>query len=143
MMRRRTFISTSTAYDTILMPLNPADPSYLSFEKTVLPVAVQRGLGIQAMKSTANAGLLSDIHLKDCLSYVLSLPVHCLALGCTTIGQIEDDVRIAQGFQRMSEQAMAGLRERAKRLAGPRLENWKRDNNQKASAVPYRDGALG
>ena len=49
------------AYDTILMPLNPADPAYLSFEKMVLPVAVQRGLGIQAMKSTANAGLLSDL----------------------------------------------------------------------------------
>ena len=130
------------AYDTILMPLNPADPSYLSFEKAVLPVAVQRGLGIQAMKSTANAGLLSDIHLKDCLSYVLSLPVHCLALGCTTVGQIEDDVRIAQQFQPMSEQAMAGVRERAKRLAGPRLENWKRDNNQKASASHYHDGAL-
>ena len=89
------------AYDTILMPLNPADPSYLSFEKMVLPVAVQRGLGIQAMKSTANAGLLSDLPLKDCLTYVLSLPVHCLALGCTTIGQVEDDVRIAQQFQPM------------------------------------------
>src|SRR5579884_227985 len=76
-------------YDTILMPLHAADPSYLSFEKMVLPVAVQRGLGIQGMKSTANAGLLSEIHLKDCLTYVLSLPIHCLALGCTTIGQIE------------------------------------------------------
>jgi predicted aldo/keto reductase-like oxidoreductase len=131
------------AYDTILMPLNPADPSYLSFEKAVLPVAVQRGLGIQAMKSTANAGLLSDIHLKECLSYVLSLPVHCLALGCTTIGQIEDDVRIAQQFQRMTEQTMAEVRERARRLSGPRLENWKRDTNQKASAPHYCDGALG
>ena len=86
-------------YDTILMPLNAADPSYLSFEKMVLPVAVERGMGIQAMKSTANAGLLSRLHVKDCLSYVLSLPVHCVALGCTTIGQIEDDVRIAQQFQ--------------------------------------------
>jgi predicted aldo/keto reductase-like oxidoreductase len=130
-------------YDTILMPLNPADPAYLSFEKMVLPVAVQRGLGIQAMKSTANAGLLSDIHLKDCLTYVLSLPVHCLALGCTTIGQIEDDVRIAQQFEPMAEQQMAVLRERAKRLAGPRLENWKRDSNQKASTLRYRDGARG
>src|SRR6266571_2030661 len=61
-------------YDSILMPLNPADPSYLSFEKLVLPVAVGRGMGIQGMKSTANAGLLSELHLKDCLSYVLSLP---------------------------------------------------------------------
>lgn len=130
-------------YDTILMPLNPADPSYLSFEKSVLPVAVRRGLGIQAMKSTANAGLLGDIHLKDCLGYVLSLPVHCLALGCTTVGQIEDDVRIAQQFQPMPEQQMAEVRERARRLAGPRLENWKRDTGQKASAFRYRDGVLG
>src|SRR6476661_8576442 len=109
------------AYDTILMPLNPADPSYLSFENAVLPVAVQRGLGIQAMKSTGNAGLLSDIPLKDCLTYVLSLPVHCLALGCTTIGQVEDDVRIAQQFKPATPTDMAKLRERAKRLAGPRL----------------------
>jgi aryl-alcohol dehydrogenase-like predicted oxidoreductase len=130
------------AYDTILMPLNPADPSYLSFEKMVLPVAVQRGLGIQAMKSTANAGLLSDLPLKDCLTYVLSLPVHCLTLGCTTIGQVEDDVRIAQQFQPMPAAQMAKLREQAKRLAGPRLENWKRDPAQRASAPPYRDGAM-
>src|SRR5258708_2429723 len=100
-------------------------------------------MGIQAMKSTANSKLLHSITVRDCLSYVLSLPVHCLALGCTTIGQIEDDVRIAQQFQPMPEQTMAAVRERAKRLAGPRLENWKRDNNQKASAFHYRDGALG
>src|ERR1039457_3635163 len=57
-------------YDTILMPLNPADPSYLSFEKLVLPVAVERGMGIQGMKSTANSRLLHAIPLKDCLTYV-------------------------------------------------------------------------
>lgn len=33
-------------YDTILMPLHIADPGYLSFEKLVLPVAVERGMGI-------------------------------------------------------------------------------------------------
>ena len=129
-------------YDTILMPLNPADPAYLSFEKMVLPVAVELGLGIQAMKSTANAGLLADLHLKDCLSYVLSLPVHCLALGCTTVGQIEDDVRIAQQFRPLPAEEMEKIRGRAKRLSGPRLENWKRDTTQKA-ALPYRDGARG
>ena len=129
-------------YDTILMPLNPADPTYLSFEKLVLPVAVGRGMGIQGMKSTANAGLLSDIHVKECLTYVLSLPIHCLALGCTTVGQIEDDVRIAQQFKPMPEQQMAQVRKRATRLAGPRLENWKRDVNQQASAYHYWDGTL-
>ena len=127
------------AYDTILMPLNPADPSYLSFEQKVLPVAVERGLGIQAMKSTGNAGLLSDLALKECLTYVLSLPVHCLALGCTTIGQIEDDVRIAQQFKPATETELAGMRDRAKRLAGPRLENWKRDASSRASGPRHTD----
>jgi len=127
-------------YDTILMPLNPADPSYLSFEKMVLPVAVSRGMGIQGMKSTANAGLLSNIHLKDCLTYVLSLPIHCLALGCTTVGQIEDDVRIAQQFKPMSESDRAQLQKRVARGAGPRLENWKRDMQQKTSTPRHTDG---
>src|ERR1700736_3786859 len=106
-------------YDTILMPLHPADPSYLSFEKNVLPVAIERGMGIQAMKSTANSKLLHSITVRDCLSYVLSLPIHCLALGCTTIGQIEDDVRIAQQFTPMSQQQLAELRQKAEKFKGP------------------------
>ena len=129
-------------YDTILMPLNPADPSYLSFEKNVLPVAVQRGMGIQAMKSTANAKLLHSIPVKDCITYVLSLPVHCVALGCTTIGQIEDDVRIAKQFKPMDEQQLAAIRKRAARFAGPQMEDWKR-NTERASGPMYRDGAIG
>ena len=128
-------------YDTILMPLNPADPGYLSFEKMVLPIAVQRGMGIQGMKSTANSRLLHSITLKDCLSYVLSLPIHGLALGCTTLGQIEDDVRIAQQFKRWSADQMTALRIRADQFKGPDLENWKR-NTQRADAIVYRDGVL-
>ena len=127
-------------YDTILMPLNAADPSYLSFEKNVLPIAVERGMGIQAMKSTANAGLLSGLHLKECISYVLSLPVHCLALGCTTVGQVEDDVRVAQQFQALGAEEMASLRKRASHMSGPRLENWKRSDEH--AGVRYRDGMI-
>jgi len=126
-------------YDTILMPLNPADPSYLSFEKNVLPIAVQRGMGIQAMKSTGNSKLLQGIHLRDCISYVLSLPVHTLALGCTTIGQLEDDVRIAQQFKPLSEAQMAELRKTGAEYKGPQTEDWKR-NMQTASAGTHRDG---
>src|SRR5229473_2545385 len=120
-------------YDTILMPLNPADPSYLSFEKMVLPVAVERGIGIQAMKSTANSKLLHSITVRDCLSYVLSLPIHCLALGCTTIGQIEDDVRIAQHFKPMAEEQMASVRTKAAKFKGPALEERKRNTEHATS----------
>jgi predicted aldo/keto reductase-like oxidoreductase len=126
-------------YDTILMPLNAADPSYLSFEQIVLPQAVERGLGIQGMKGLANAKLLQAMHVRECLSYVLSLPIHCLAVGCTTPGQIEDDVRIAQQFRPLSEGEMAELRKRASEFNGPKFEDWKRNIEQAGVPAPHRD----
>ena len=114
-------------YDSILMPLHAADPAYLSFEQLVLPVAVEGGMGIQGMKNFGNAKLLQSFSAKECLSYVLSLPVHCTAVGCTTIGQLEDDVRIARQFKPLTPSEMAELRKRAGSIKGPLLEDWKRN----------------
>ena len=79
------------------------------------------------MKSTGNSKLLKSFSLRECISYTLSLPIHCLALGATTVGQIEDDVRIAQQFKPLAEAELAHLRKRAQPLGGAHLENWKRD----------------
>jgi predicted aldo/keto reductase-like oxidoreductase len=122
-------------WDTILMPLHIADPLYLSFEKLVLPLAVEKGLGIQGMKNFANAKLLQTFSVKECLNYVLSLPIHCTAIGCTTIGQLEDDVRVAQGFKQFSADQMASLRTRAERIKGPMLEDWKKNVETKVSRL--------
>jgi predicted aldo/keto reductase-like oxidoreductase len=117
-------------FDSILMPLHAADPSYLSFEKNVLPVAVERGLGIQAMKVFGNAFLLRSLNPKECLEYVLSLPIHCATVGYSTFGQLHDDVRVAQQFKTLSNEQMQELRELAPQgngsLTGPALEYWKR-----------------
>jgi predicted aldo/keto reductase-like oxidoreductase len=123
-------------YDTILMPLHAADPAYLSFEKLVLPEAVKRNYGIQGMKNFANAKLLSTLSARECLSYVLSLPIHCTAIGCTTIGQLEDDVRIAQQFKRLDEAQMNALRARAEKIKGPFTEDWKRNMQTAAHRDP-------
>ena len=120
-------------FDTILMPLNVADPGYLSFEKLVLPVAIERGLGIQGMKNFGNSKLMQDFSARECLRYVLSLPISCTAIGCTTIGQLEDDVRFAREFKPCTSAEMSELRHRAQRIAGPYLEDWKR-NTQRADA---------
>lgn len=118
-------------YDSILMPLHAADPSYLSFEKLVLSEAVKRGIGIQGMKNFGNAFLLRVLSAKECLEYVLSLPVHCTAVGCSTSGQLDDDLRIAQQFKKLSDEQMDGLRNRAVTagpggVKGPELEYWKK-----------------
>lgn len=119
-------------FDSILMPLHAADPSYLSFEKLVLPTAVERGMGIQGMKNFGNAFLLRVLSAKECLQYVLSLPIHCTAVGCSTGGQLEDDVRTAQEFKPLTGKEMDWLRNRAVTagpggVKGPALEYWKRN----------------
>ena len=97
----------------------------MSFEQLVLPTAVERGMGIQGMKNFGNAKLLQSFSAKECLSYVLSLPVHCTAIGCTTIGQLEDDVRIARQFKPLTPSEMVELRKRGKQSRG---RYWKTGN---------------
>lgn len=130
-------------YDSILMPLHAADPGYLSFEKLVLPEAVRRGMAIQGMKNFANAKLLQAFSVNDCLRYVLSLPISCTVVGCTTLGQLEDDVRIAQQFKPLSAEEMTALRERAEHIKGPSLEDWKRNLQARAGGSSgARDGSI-
>ena len=113
-------------FDTILLPLHVADPAYLSFEKITLPKAINSGIGVLGMKIFGNAFLLRAFSARDCLSYVLSLPVHSVTLGFSTLGQLEDDVRIAQQFKPLSSEEMSALRSRAESIKGPSLEYWKR-----------------
>ena len=102
-----------------------------SFEKEVLPAAVERGIGIQAMKVFGNAFLLRVMNAEECLDYALSLPIHCAAIGCSTDGQLDDDVRFAQRFKPLSGAEMDNLRKVAVTagpggVKGPALEYWKR-----------------
>jgi aryl-alcohol dehydrogenase-like predicted oxidoreductase len=122
-------------FDTALMPLHIADTSFsegpaMSFEKTALPAAVERGLGIFAIKVFGNAFLLRTFSSGDCLRYTLSLPITAAPLGFSTIGQLEDDVRVAQSFKPLPEDERAALRARAASgkfdtIRGPALEYWK------------------
>lgn len=123
-------------WDTILMPLHVADPLYLSFEQQVLPIAVQRGMGIQGMKNFGNGKLLSEFSIEECLGYVLSLPIHCTALGCTSIAQLEEDVKVAQQFRPLDAGQRLALQQRAERLKGPALEVWKKNTTTRAGLDP-------
>lgn len=112
-------------FDTVLMPLYVSDTLRLSFENIALPEAIERGVGILGMKIFANAFLLRQFSVSDCLRYTLSLPVHAVTLGFSTQGQLEDDIRIAQRFTPLAPDEMAALRKRAEAL-NPIVEYWKR-----------------
>jgi len=113
-------------FDTILMPLHAADPHYLSFEKRVLARAVEKNLGITAIKIVGNAMLLRAITVEECLRYTLSLPVACAIMGCTTLGQLEDDLRAARSFVPLTADEKTALLAKTEHMKGPELEDWKK-----------------
>ena len=105
----------------------------------MLPVVLERNMGVQAMKPTANAKLLQNFSIHECLSYALSLPITCAALGCTTVGQIEDEVRVAKTFRQLTPDQMAAIRERARPIRGPILEDWKRNIENASLPATHHD----
>jgi hypothetical protein len=116
-------------FDTILMAVNAADHHHLSFIEHLLPLALEQRLGIIGMKIPARGRLLSTwtppppetqraferatrsgtITMKEAMAYVLSLPVSTVIVGCDGVGQLEENVRIAQEFTPLSGAQLAAL----------------------------------
>jgi aryl-alcohol dehydrogenase-like predicted oxidoreductase len=118
-------------WDTVMMPLHAADHAYLSFEQAALPLAVERGVGVQAIKVFGKANLLRSLNPTECLRYVLSLPgVHAAICGAGTQGQMEDNIRAAQTLRKLTPEEIADVRKRAVVglgvQTGPALEYWKK-----------------
>ena len=114
-----------------MMPVHAADHAYLSFEKIALPVAAERGVGVQAIKVFGKAFLLRSLSPTECLKYVLSQPgVHVAICGASTQGQMEDNIRTVQNFKKMTPEETADVRKRAIVGAGvytgSTLEYWKK-----------------
>jgi aryl-alcohol dehydrogenase-like predicted oxidoreductase len=117
-------------WDSVLMPVHAADHAYLSFEQTALPVAVERGIGVQAIKVFCKAFLLRALNPSECLRYTLSMPVHAAICGAGTQGQMEDNIRTAQQFQPLTAEELADMRKRAVVgqgvYTGTAMEYWKK-----------------
>lgn len=117
-------------WDTVLMPVHAADHAYLSFENTALPVAVEMGIGIQAIKVFCKAFLLRALSPTECLRYTLSQPVHVAICGAGTTGQMEDNIRAVQSMKKYTPEEVADIRRRAVTgqgvYTGPAMEYWKK-----------------
>jgi aryl-alcohol dehydrogenase-like predicted oxidoreductase len=94
------------------MALNPSDPHFLPFQAKLLPMAVQKKMGIIAMKVPARGRLFREggiTSMKDAMTYVLSKPVSTVIIGCDTVKQVEENVQIAKDFKAMPTERLAQL----------------------------------
>lgn len=105
--------------------------AYLSFEETALPIAIEREVGVQAMKVFGKAFLLGALNPTECLRYALSLAgVHVAVCGAGTQGQMEAKIRAVLDFGKLTPEELAEVRRRAvaglSGQAGPAMEYWKK-----------------
>jgi aryl-alcohol dehydrogenase-like predicted oxidoreductase len=103
---------TGREFDTVLMALNAADIHYKSFITDALPLAVDRNMGIIAMKVPARGRLFAEgrvTTMEQALRYVLTLPISTAIIGCSSVEDVENNVELARNFTPYSEDEMRHL----------------------------------
>ena len=108
-------------FDCVLIPLNPAEVHFQSFKGQFLDDVSARGMGIVAMKVAAYGRLLGDtggFSMQQLLQYVCSLPISTAILGLSSVGELEENVRLCRDFTPYSMEEIANLEQLAKDIQG-------------------------
>jgi hypothetical protein len=130
-------------FDTILMAINAGDPHHYSFNEALLPLAVERQMGIVGMKIPGRSRLLSSwtppplevqkkswegmvlaptpgtLTMREAMYYTLSRPVSTVIIGCDSIAQLEENVQLAREFTPLNDAQQASIVARAEPVAKP------------------------
>jgi len=129
-------------FDTLLMGINAADTHSHSFAAELLPMALERRMGIIAMKVPARGRILASwtpppierqkrmweaganittkpgtLTMREAFHWVLSQPVSTAIIGIDSVAQLEDNVALAREFTPLSEAQMAAITEKTKPVA--------------------------
>lgn len=123
----------SDIFDTVLMPVNVLDETYFSFIKNVLPKALDRDMGVLAMKSLADgrffakkerANWTSDdpvipnyMSIKEAMYFVWSLPVTVLISGNENATFMREKIALARSFTKLSDEQRIALIDKVKDIA--------------------------
>src|SRR5215475_4072222 len=119
-------------FDACVLALNAADThNPHSFTEHLLPLALEKQMGVIAMKIASRGRILSSwtpppveeqqrswegvatrpgtLNMREAMRYTLTLPVSTVIVGCENIAQLEENVQIAREFTPLSQAQMAAL----------------------------------
>jgi len=123
----------SDIFDAVLMPVNVLDQTYYSFTKNVIPKALDRNMGILAMKSLADGRFFAKkekanwtsedplipnyLSIKEAMHFVWSLPITVLISGNENATFMREKVALARSFSKLTEIQKMALIDKVKDIA--------------------------
>lgn len=98
--------------EVVMCPQNPAHDNIrggyegLNFGKDVLPYGLEHGIGLLAMKTTAQNTLIgrNGVPVEKLIQYALTLPVAAAVIGMPSLEVVESNAKIARTLQPMDDQ---------------------------------------
>jgi len=105
------------AFDTLQMPLNVFDHHFRSFEHDTLPKALDKKMGVIAMKTLGgNPGTIPNASkaatAEECLRYAMSLPVSTVCSGMDSMDRLKSNLAIAKAFTPFEPDELTALLKR-------------------------------
>jgi len=110
-------------WDTAQMPINVMDAHYRSFQGQVVPVCLEKKVGVIGMKGYGGSspeGIMakSGLTVAEAYRYSLSQPVSAQVVGLMSLDQLKQATTMARSFTPMSATEQAALRDRIRDVAG-------------------------
>ncbi len=86
-------------FDTVMMPVNPAEPSNRPFIEEIYPVAGAKDMGVIGMKVYLRGAVEAPKKLLFC--YALTQPITTAVIGCDSVEQLKENAGIASEFTKL------------------------------------------
>ena len=121
-------LRTDFPWDAVQMPINIMDAYYQSFAREVVPVLVERKIGVVAMKTAASGAIVrgTKVSAAECLRYAMSLPVSVVISGMNNKEMARQNIAATKAFNPMNEKEIRDLLAKVREVAGDgRLERFK------------------
>jgi uncharacterized protein len=106
-------------FDTVQLPLNVMDAHFESFEKKVLPLLLNRQIGVLGMKPMGDAVILESKTVTpiECLHYAMNLPTSVVITGCDSMERLEQALTAARSFRPLLPSEVIALLSKTARAA--------------------------
>ena len=128
-------------FDTCQLAMNLVDVNYESFIERVVPILIERNIGIIGMKALANGGFFGGsqhgrhgpnpkvvpdrVSVSEAIRFIWSLPVSTLVTGPDNAEQMQEKIDVAKNFTGMEDDERQALIEKVEDMAGTTVEFYK------------------